>query len=359
MGVEMPKREILIVLMMMFLFGCAKQPVQKELLAWPSLPTMPRIAYVNSYRGSIDFIEPNFFDIIFGASQTVKNDIYKPFAVSAYGDKIYVSDTGFSYVAVIDTKERKVSFLGTGGRAILKQPFGVAAAADGTIYVADGKLKSIYAFDQNGELLAAFGNAGELVRPAGIAVNSGLGRLYVCDVAANAVFAYSLKGERLFEFKKGDEPGAGYFNSPTHLAIDRRNGNVFVADTNNFRVQVFDKDGTYLRKFGQLGDNPGDFSRPKGIAVDSEGHVYVADAAFNNFQIFDDMGQLLLAIGTLGQGAGQFQLPGGMYVDDQDRIYVADTVNKRVEVFQFMGDAWKQAHPEEFNKYLLPGPAVK
>jgi DNA-binding beta-propeller fold protein YncE len=149
------------------------------------------------------------------------------------------------------------------------------------------------------------------------------------------------------------------FNSPTHIAVDRKNGNVFVADTNMFRVQVFDKDGTYLRKFGQLGDNPGDFSRPKGIAVDSEGHIYVADAAFNNFQIFDDMGQLLLTIGHMGNGAGQFQLPSGMYVDEQDKIYVADSLNKRIEVFQYMSEAWKQAHPEEFNKYLLPGTVVK
>jgi len=355
----MPKRGILIVLMLMFLFGCAAKAPKKELLAWPSLPTLPRIAYVASYRGTIDFFEPSFLDTLLGASQTVKNDINKPFAVSAYGDRIYVSDTGFSYVVVIDTKERKVSFLGTSGRAILRKPFGVAAAADGTIYVADGELKSIYAFDQNGELLSAFGNAGEFARPTGLAVNGGLGRLYVCDTGANAVFAYSLKGERLFEFKKGSEPGDGYFNSPTHIAVDRRNGNIFVADMNNFRVQVFDKDGVYLRKFGQLGDNPGDFSRPKGIAVDSEGHVYVADAAFNNFQIFDDMGKLLLSIGSMGQGPGQFVLPGGMYADDKDRIYVADTINRRIEVFQYMSEAWKQAHPDEFKKYLLPGMPVK
>ncbi len=348
----MPIRAILILLML--LAGCATKAPQQELLAWPSLPALPRVAYVASYRGSIDFFKPKFWDSILGSDEVRKKDLNKPFGVSVYGDRIYVSDTGFGYVAVIDTKERKVSYLGASGRAVLKQPFGVAAAADGTIYVADGKQKSIYAFNQNGELLSAFGDTGEFSRPAGIAVNSGLGRLYVCDVAANAVFAFSLKGERLFEFKKGEESGDGVFNSPTHIAIDRRNGNVLVADTNNFRVQVFDKDGTYLRKFGQLGDGPGDFSRPKGIAVDSEGHVYVADAAFNNFQIFDDMGRLLLTVGQLGNGAGNFLLPGGMYIDGQDRIYVADTLNRRVEVFQYMSDSWQLAHPEEFKKYLLP-----
>jgi hypothetical protein len=48
-----------------------------------------------------------------------------------------------------------------------------------------------------------------------------------------------------------------------------------------------------------------------------------------------------------------------MYIDEQDKIYVADSLNKRVVVFQYMSEAWKQAHPEEFNKYLLPGAAVK
>lgn len=352
-------RAVTLLLTLSFLFGCVAKAPQKELLAWPSLPAPPRIAYVDSHRGTIDFYEPSFIDAILGASQMVKNDINKPFAVAAYGDKIYVSDTGFGYVLVINIKERKVSFLGTSGKAVLKKPFGIAAATDGTIYIADGELKSIYVFDQNGELLSAFGKKGEFSRPVGLAVNSELGRLYVCDVAANAVFAYSLKGERLFEFKKGGEPGEGYFNSPTHIAIDRRNGNVLVADTNNFRVQVFDKDGTYLRKFGQLGDYPGDFSRPKGIAVDSEGHVYVADAAFNNFQIFNDKGEILLVIGSLGQGAGQFQMPAGMYIDDQDRIYVADTLNRRIEVFQYLSETWKQSHPEEYKKYLLPEAAVK
>ena len=355
----MLKRELTLFLMLMLVVGCATKAPQKVLLAWPSLPTMPRIAYVDSYRGSIDFYKPSFWDTILGPGEKRKNDINKPFSVTAYADRIYVSDTGFAYVAVIDTKAKTVSYLGASGRAVLKLPLGLAAAADGTIYVADGTLKSIYAFDRNGELLSAFGNAGEFVRPAGIAVNSGLGRLYVCDIGANTVFAYSLKGERLFEFKKGSEPGDGAFNSPTHIAVDKKNGNVFVTDTNKFRVQIFDKDGTYLRKFGQLGDNPGDFSRPKGIAVDSEGHVYVADAAFSNFQIFDDMGQLLLTIGSMGQGAGQFQLPSGMYIDEQDKIYVADSLNKRVVVFQYMSEAWKQAHPEEFNKYLLPGAVVK
>ena len=78
-------------------------------------------------------------------------------------------------------------------------------------------------------------------------------------------------------------------------------------DSMNFRVQIFDPDGKFLRVFGKLGDSFGQFARPKGIGVDSEGHVYVVDSAFNNVQIFDETGRLLLflvGLGTRGASSG-------------------------------------------------------
>jgi DNA-binding beta-propeller fold protein YncE len=104
----------------------------------------------------------------------------------------------------------------------------------------------------------------------------------------------------------------------------------------NFRVQVFE-DGKFVKKFGELGDSPGTFSRPRGLGFDSEGHIYVADAAFNNYQIFDDQGRLLLYVGNGGANPGQFHLPAGMFVDKNNRIYVVDQLNARVQVFQFLG----------------------
>ncbi len=91
-----------------------------------------------------------------------------------------------------------------------------------------------------------------------------------------------------------------------------------------------------IGSFGLAGDTPGNFSRPKGVATDSDGNVYVVDALFDNIQVFNGQGNLLLAFGGPGVDAGKFWLPNAIHIDSNDRIYVSDSYNKRVQVFQYL-----------------------
>ncbi len=104
----------------------------------------------------------------------------------------------------------------------------------------------------------------------------------------------------------------------------------------NFRIQAFSAEGDFLFALGQVGDSAGDFSKPKGVAVDSDGHIYAVDAAFDNVQILNRDGTPLLAFGSPGREAGEFWLPSGIWIDGRDRIYVADSFNQRIQVFQYM-----------------------
>ena len=104
-----------------------------------------------------------------------------------------------------------------------------------------------------------------------------------------------------------------------------------------YRLFARQVDAEFLHAFGESGDQPGDFSRPKGIATDSHGHVYVIDALMHMLQIFDGQGELLLAVGGQGQGDGQFWLPNGIFITPDNMIFVADSYNKRVQVFRYVG----------------------
>ncbi len=335
--------------------GCTTAGRHEEPIIFPPAPERPRIVYLRSIWGELDVVKPGFFNNLFG---TVESQDFKyPLGVSASDDKIYLADNASKVVFDIDTKKETFGYLGLNK---FVAPSGVAAGADGMVYVTDGTQKQVYAYDaKTGAFRFSFGQ-GVFKSVAGIAVNDELGRLYVVDTWGGMIKVYNLEGKPLFQFGE-DGLDDGMFHYPTNLAIERKTGDVYVTDTQNFRVQVFDKDGKFLRKWGSLGDLPGYFTRPKGIGVDSDGHVYVVDAAFNNIQIYNREGnQLLLILGGYGtRRGGEFQLPAGMYIDKNDRIYVADTMNRRIQIFQYLSERWRKDHPEEYKKYLPPGMEVE
>lgn len=323
-----------------------RAPQDNVTLIYPPPPDEPRIVYLKSYRGEGDFIKPGFWDLIFGTVGS--STLSKPYGVFASEGRIYATLTGSGGVIVIDTRNRKVDYLGSR----FSLPMGLTGTRDGMVFVSDATQKKVFGYDGKGNLRVAIGKKGEFANPAGLAVNDELKRLYVVDSFNHKVRVYSTSGDSLFEFGRNG-PRDGEFHYPSNVAVDRRNGTVYVVDTQNFRVQAFDKDGRFLRKFGMIGDSPGSFARPKGISVDSDGHVYVTDAAFDNFQVFDETGQVLLFIGSVGSDPGLFQLPAALYVDEQDRVYVVDSMNGRIQVFQYLSEKWKKDHPEEYKKYVL------
>ena len=105
----------------------------------------------------------------------------------------------------------------------------------------------------------------------------------------------------------------------------------------NFRVQVFDRSGTFQYAIGKIGDSTGAMFRPKAAGVDSEGDLYVVDALWGVVQVFNRQGQLLYHFGSQGTHAGEFQLPAGLFIDHDDRIFVVDSYNRRVQVFHYFG----------------------
>ena len=130
--------------------------------------------------------------------------------------------------------------------------------------------------------------------------------------------------------------GAGTegLNFPTFICWD--SGSFLVNDTMNHQIKRFDGQGKLMSFFGEEGDGPGTFARPKGIGVSPEGHIWVVDALFDNVQLFDGFGRLLLVLGDAGQQPGQFWSPTGITFRE-DEIFIADTYNNRIQVLQYLG----------------------
>ncbi|MFO7698712.1 MAG: hypothetical protein R6X16_16370, partial [Anaerolineae bacterium] len=183
---------------------------------------------------------------------------------------------------------------------------------------------------------SAGSDQGQLRSPKGIAVGTA-GNLYVADSQNHRIQVFTPDGSFLREWGT-QGAGPGQLQEPWGVAV-ANDGTVYVADTWNHRVQVFAASGAYLREwgiFGETGDNvtlDGAFYGPRGVALDSAGNLYVSDTGNKRVLKYSAQGELLAAVGGSGEGPGQFQEPVGLAVGDDGTVYVADTWNKRIQAF--------------------------
>jgi hypothetical protein len=169
--------------------------------------------------------------------------------------------------------------------------------------------RSVY--DRDDHFISAYGTQGQF-KPVAIAIAGD--RLYVVDIMHHQVQVLRKRsGEVQFKFGTAGSKLGELFH-PTNVAIGPE-GDVYIVETSNFRVQRFTADGKPVRVYGEIGTEPGKFARPKGIAIDHTGRLYVGDAAFENVQIFDNSGKLLMYFGQTDGRADGLNLPAGVTVD--------------------------------------------
>ncbi|MBN1438927.1 MAG: TIGR03663 family protein [Anaerolineales bacterium] len=273
-----------------------------------------------------------------------------------------------------------------------QRPRAVAAAPDGSFYVADTGNHRIQHFGPQGDFLTAWGSfsgmeaaqapEGTFNEPWGVAVGPD-GSVYVADTWNYRVQKFAPDGEFLAVWGATTSADPGYqFYGPRAIAVDSQN-RVFVADTGNKRIVYFDSEGNYLGEIGSPGFDYGQFDEPVGLAFAPDGRLYVADTWNRRIQVFQEIerrfeyftewpvagwegqstdtkpylavsadgrvwatdpgnarilvfdadGAFLFTFGAYGTDAASFAMPTGIAVDAEGRVFVTDTDNHRVMLF--------------------------
>jgi DNA-binding beta-propeller fold protein YncE len=313
---------------------------------WPEAPEVPRYLYVGDLMGeSNKLANPNekrsaserFFAALVGLDSDAipLTNLLRPQQVTTDGrGKIYVTDPGRQSIFVFDEATGRFSLWNESSLGVsLASPIGIAIA-DQKILVSDAEQALILVFDEQGNLLSRIGD-GQLKRPTGLCYDSLQQEIVVADTDADVIRVYDMQGTLIDTLGSlGDQPGQ--FNHPTYIHC--REGKIYVTDSLNARIQVIDRVDESVQVIGERGLYVGNFSRPKGIAVDYDGNIYITESYYDYLLIFNAEGELLLAIGGSGNEPGQFSQPTGVWIDANGRLFISDMLNSRISIFQYLGE---------------------
>lgn len=206
-----------------------------------------------------------------------------------------------------------------------QRPVGIAVDRGKRVFVGDYKKGSIGVYNSSGQFLYYLGSGEhEFGHPNDITTDSN-GNVYVSDSTNNVVKVYSPDGALQFTIG-GYGTADGQMIFPTGITIDEYAQELYVVDHLNIRIEVFDLNGNFKRKF-----TSSYLLRPQGIAV-SNGRVYVVDIYHSSVKVFDTIGNYITSIGVYGSGPGEFILPVDVAISN-GKMLVTDSGNKRIQVF--------------------------
>ncbi|HWI55486.1 MAG TPA: 6-bladed beta-propeller, partial [Desulfobacteria bacterium] len=250
-------------------------------------------------------------------------------------DKIYVADTNNGRVAVFNYEGRYSRGFGSSGPGKLIYPVSVTVL-DNKVLVADVGTKKIHVYDMEGKFAGYFAE-GLINAPCSIFYKDK--QVFAVDKGLMEVVVFDSNGNKVRSFGgKGMDPGKFYYPYSVYVSDDNK---VYVADSNNNRIQVFRPDGSLLQILnGQDLMEGGRYSVPRGTAFDKDGNLYTAEGLINSVSVTNKEG---LVTGRFryaeprkrdSKVTDAINLPTSVFIDDRGRLYVTEFGKSRVLVYQ-------------------------
>src|SRR6266702_1776971 len=325
-------------------------------IVWPNPPQITRVKYLNYWSGE-KYVPPksagkkkqSWMDRVSGVATGESADTHPRWqlvvpngvATDSKG-QAYIADSKVRAIFIVDTETGNYKMIKNGQDANFKWLTGLAIDDGDQLFAADSGMKRVMVFNPQHKLEASISEG--LFDPGGIAVDNENRLLYVTDAEQDLGLVYDADAPHNLIRKIG-KAGTKHtsttqdeFDKPPGVAVDH-DGTVYVSDTRNNRIEIFDADGNFVRTFGKAGDGPGDFARPKGLAIDGDGHVWVADAVQDRLQVFTPEGRLLIYLGGHGLYPGMFQSLVGVTIDKNNRVMTTEQMPGRMQIFRYIPNA--------------------
>ena len=220
----------------------------------------------------------------------------------------------------------------------LTTPWGVAVTKNEEIVVAEQGAHRITILNKKGKKVKSFGTngtkAGQITFPYGVAISHD-GHVLVTD--SHRLQKLTFEGDcvkSVGSSKIGNGPLQ--FNYPMGITVHPTTGQIFIADANNHRIQVLNKDLTYSHTFGKKGSSPEQFNHPCDVTFDNEGYLYVADYINHCIKKFTSTGQYVSTFSSHGSNPGQITRPSSIIIDN-NLLYVSEEGNHRISIFDTNG----------------------
>lgn len=172
---------------------------------------------------------------------------------------------------------------------------------------------------------------GQFSQPKGLTIAQGL--IFIADTQNQRIQVFSKFGDWQYLIQSNNEHP---LKGPCSIAVDS-SGKVYVVDAPNSRISIFDQYGRFINSFGKHGQIKGQFSNPYGISISKNGSIYLVDTDNSRIQVLDVNGQVHKILGKPGKKPGEFKSPYAITLDSKENIYILDYGIPRVQVLDRHG----------------------
>ncbi len=302
-------------------------------------------AYGSEGSGAGQFSSPGGIAVNQGAGDVYVSDGHNNRVEELTTEGKFVATFGFG---VSDGKEEaeicktscKAGIAGSGSGQF-NGPLGIAIDGSGNVWVVDHANNRLEEFSNEGKFLATYGSKGsehgQFKEPVGVAISAG--NLYVTDSGNDRVEELSKSGSYIGQF--GSEgTGNGQFDYPYGIAVDPTSGVLYVGDPGNGRVEEFSETGEYRAQFGSKGSGNGQIKEAEGIAVNSAGNVYVVDTGNSRVEMWEPAPAVPVfssQFGNTGSEIEKLSYPTGDAIDAHGDVWVASAYGNGIEEFSASG----------------------